>query len=122
MTARDDVAAFNAAFASAMAAQDVDAVVASYTVGAKLLFEGSPMIEGRAAIEAYLGPGLRMRPMTIAFESIDIFDGGSFVVDVGRLTTPTGTGKYIVVHERQPDGSLKMAIDSATGDGAGARD
>ena len=121
MSARDDVAAFNAAFSAAMAAQDVDAVVASYTEGAKLLFEGSPIIEGRAAIEAYLGPGLRKRAMTIAFESIEVFDGGSFVVDVGRLTTPTGTGKYIVVHERQLDGSLKMAIDSATGDGSEAR-
>ena len=58
--------------------------------------------------------------MTIAFESIDVFDGGSFVVDVGRLTGPTGTGKYIVVHERQPDGSLKMAVDSATGNGPDA--
>lgn len=119
MTARDDVAAFNDAFSAALAAQDVDAVVASYTEDARLLFEGRPMIQGRAAIEAFLAPGLQKRPSIITFESIDVREGESFVVDVGRYKTPTGSGKYIVVHERQADGSLRMAVDSATGDGPG---
>lgn len=119
MTARDDVAAFNDAFSAALAAQDVDAVVASYTEDARLLFEGRPMIRGRAAIEAFLAPGLQKRPSIITFESIDVREGESFVVDVGRYKTPTGSGKYIVVHERQADGSLRMAVDSATGDGPG---
>ena len=118
MTTRDDVTAFNRAFEAALAAQDVDAVVASYTDDARLLFEGSPMIQGSVAIEATLGPGLRKRPTTITFESLDVLDGGSFVVDVGTFKTPTGTGKYVVVHERQPDGSLRMKIDSGTGDSA----
>jgi uncharacterized protein (TIGR02246 family) len=117
VTTRDEVAAFNEAFSAAMAAQDVDRVVESYTEDARLLFEGSPMIQGRAAIEAFLGPSLRKRPSIITFETIDILEGGSLVVDIGRFTTPTGTGKYVVVHERQVDGSLRMAVDSATGDG-----
>jgi ketosteroid isomerase-like protein len=118
MTTRDDVTAFNEAFTAAPAAQDVDRVVASYTEDARLLFEGGPMIQGHVAIEAFLGPGLRKRASVIAFESIEVLDGGSFVVDIGRYTTPTGNGKYVVVHRRQADGSLKMAVDSATGDGA----
>jgi ketosteroid isomerase-like protein len=117
VTTRDELAAFNEAFSIALAGQDVDRVVGFYTDDARLLFAGTPMIRGRAEIDAYFRAALRDGPTSTRFETIDILEAGSLVVEVGRYTTPTGTGKYIVVHERQPDGSLKMAVDSATGDG-----
>jgi ketosteroid isomerase-like protein len=32
--------------------------------------------------------------------------------------TPDDRGKYVVVYQRQPDGTLKLAVDSATSDGS----
>jgi Ketosteroid isomerase homolog len=117
MTTRDEVAALAEAFSAALASQDVDRVVGCYTDDARLLFAGSPMVRGRAEIEALFRADLRDGPTLIRFESTEILEGGSLVVEVGRYTTPTGIGKYVVVYQRQPDGSLKMAVDSATGDG-----
>lgn len=120
MTTRDDVAAFNEAFSAAMARQDIDRVLDSYTDDARLLFHGMPMVRGRAAIDALLRPDLEEAPNIIRFESLEVLEGGSLIVDIGRYITPNGTGKYVVVHERQPDGSLRMAIDTATSDGPAA--
>lgn len=117
MTTRDELAAMNERFSRALAEQDVDTVAGFYTDDAVALFAGSPMIRGRAAIEASFRAGLRDGPTTTRFEASDVLESGSLVVEVGRYTTPTGVGKYVVVYERQPDGSLKMAVDAASGDG-----
>ena len=117
MSLRDELAALNAAISDAMAAQDLDRIMGFYTDDARLQFAGSPMIRGRADIEASFRADLAGGPMLITFETLDILEGGSLVVDVGRYTTPTRTGKYVVVYQRQQDGSLKMAVDTATSDG-----
>jgi len=39
------------------------------------------------------------------------------VVDIGHTIAAGGRGKYVVVHRRQPDGSLKIAIDAPSSDG-----
>ena len=47
-----------------------------------------------------------------------MIEEGALVVDVGRYETPNDRGKYVVVYRRQPDGSLKLVVDSATSDGS----
>jgi len=51
-------------------------------------------------------------------ESIEVLEGGGLVVDIGRLTTPNGARKYVIVHERQVDGSLRIAVDTVTNNGS----
>jgi hypothetical protein len=57
-------------------------------------------------------------PVSIEFESIESFEDGALVVDVGRYTTPKRVGKYVVVYLRQADGTLKLLVDAASSDGA----
>ena len=122
MTTRDEIAAFNARFAKALTDQDVDRLVGLYTDGARLLFHGMSMVQGRSEIEAMFRKDLEERPISIRFESDEVFEGGALVVDVGRYVTPDDRGKYVVVYQRQPDGTLKLAVDSATSDGSGLPD
>ena len=43
----------------------------------------------------------------------------ALVVDVGEIIGPSGpSSKYVLVYRRQPDGSLRIAIDAANSLGA----
>ena len=117
MSTRDELAALNQAFEAALASQDADRVAGFYADDARLLFAGGPIVRGRAAIIAMFREDLKAGPVSIHFESGDVLEDGRLVVDVGRYVTPTGGGKYVVVYERQPDGSLKLAVDAASSDG-----
>jgi uncharacterized protein (TIGR02246 family) len=114
----DDIRAFNERVSAAMAAQDAVALADCYTDDARLLLAGQPMIRGRDAIAALFEMSLAQGPHHMRFESTDVWEAGNIVVDVGTIETPRGTSKYVVVHERQPDGSLKMAVDAVTSDAA----
>src|SRR5580765_1223734 len=117
MTTREEVAAFNGRFSAALAGQDADAVVDMYTDDARLLFAGMPMIRGREAIARLMGAWLAKSPHQMTFQTGDIWEAGDIVVDVGTYDSPRGTGKYVVLYERQPDGSLKLAVDAVSLDG-----
>ena len=117
MTTREELAAINEGFSRAMAAQDVEAVVAFYTEDARLLSPGKPIIRGRNAITAAFREALKDGPADVTFESGEVLEDGSLVVDIGRTTTPRGQGKYVVVYQRQSDGTLKLAVDAASNDG-----
>ena len=120
MSTRDEVDAFNQEFAAALARQDAGHLAGLYTADARLHFPGRPMIKGQAAIVAMWGDALEAQPVSTQFESGDILEDGRLVVDVGRYVTPTGSGKYVVVYERDADGTLKLAVDAASGDGTPA--
>lgn len=117
MSTRDELIAINEEFSAALARQDAAHVAGLYTDDARLLFSGMPIIRGRAAIAAMFRDDVQGGPATIRFESEEILEDGRLVVDIGRYITPTGSGKYVVVYERQPDGSLKLAVDAASGNG-----
>jgi ketosteroid isomerase-like protein len=117
MTIRDELAAFNERFSAALATQDADALVDLYTDDARLLFAGMPMIRGRQAIAKLMGAWLAESPHQMTFQTGDIWEAGDIVVDVGTYDSPGGAGKYVVLYERQADGSLKLAVDSASVDG-----
>ena len=117
MGTRDELRAFNERFSAALAAQDADAVVDCYTEDARLLVRGQPIIRGREALAKLFGAWLAEGPHHMSFESGDVWESGNIVVDVGTTRSPGGTGKYVVLYERQEDGSLRMAVDAAMGDG-----
>ena len=114
MTTRDELRACNERFSAALAANDSEAIAAAYTDDARLLFHGMPLIQGSEEIAKVFSA-----PAQITFESGDVWEAGDIVVDVGTYRSSARTGKYVVVYERQPDGSLRMAVDAANADSAG---
>src|SRR6476619_2021887 len=107
MAIRDELAVINERFSEALAGQDADAVVSMYTDDARLLFTGMPIIRGREAIAKMMGAWLAESPHRMTFRTGDIWEAGEIVVDVGTYESPRGAGKYVVLYERQADGSLK---------------
>ena len=116
MSTYDDVRAFNNRFSAALAGQNVELVVEAYTEDARILLPGLPPVRGRDAISALFRTSLAKGPSHITFATDDLWDCGDVVIDVGTYTSDGETGKYVVVHERQPDGSLKMAVDAPSRD------
>jgi ketosteroid isomerase-like protein len=119
MTIRGEIDALNEGFSRDLAAQDVESLVARYADDAQFLFTGRPILRGRQAVETIMREWVADGPVNVRFESRDVIADGSLAVDVGVIIGPSGpTTKYVVVYRRQPDGSLRIAIDSASGMGA----
>ncbi len=117
MTIRDELDALNEAFSRAYSAGDADSVASAYTEDARLLFGGQPIIRGRAAIRDLFRDAFKDGSEATTFETGEVFAEGGLVVDVGRFVTSSGTGKYVVVYQRESDGRLRIAVDAASGDG-----
>lgn len=117
MNADEEVRAFNDAYEAALAAQDVAALVSLHTDDARLMMEGQPLIQGRTAIEKVFREWLSEGPVSTRFESEEVLADGQLVIDIGHTISTGGRSKYVVVHRRQPDGSLRIAIDAPTSDG-----
>jgi len=117
---RDELDAINAGFGEAFATQDAERLAAFYTDDARLLFHGQPIIRGRVAIEAAMREMVADGPASLRFVTDEVITDGSLVVDIGRIVSPTGQSKYVVVYQRQADGSLRIAVDAANSDGPAA--
>lgn len=120
MTVDDEVRAFNDAYERALAEQDVEALVSLHTDDARLMMARQPLIQGRPAIEKVIREWLKDGPVSVRFETEEVLADGELVIDIGHTIAAGGRGKYVVVHRRQPDGRLRIAIDAPTSDGAGA--
>jgi ketosteroid isomerase-like protein len=117
MTIRDELDAINAGFGEALATQDAQRLSAFYADDARLLFDGQPIIRGRAAVDTVMREMVGGGPGTQRFQTDEVIVDGSLVIDIGRITTATAQYKYVVVYQRQPDGSLKIVVDAASSDG-----
>ncbi len=60
---------------------------------------------------------LEAGPHALWFETGEVIEGGALVVDIGAIVGPSSRSKYVVVYQRQPDGSLRIAVDATTSDG-----
>jgi uncharacterized protein (TIGR02246 family) len=119
MTIREEIRALNQGFSRDLAKQDAEGLIARYTDDAQLLFPGQPIMRGRQAVEATMREWVKDGPVNLRFESRAVLADGSLVVDVGEIIGPSGpTSKYVLVYRREPDGSLRIAIDSANSLGA----
>ena len=116
MAIRDELDAINAGFGEAFATQDAERLAGFYSDDARLLFHGQPIIRGRAAIETAMREMVADGPASLRFVTDEVITDGSLVVDIGRIVSPTGQSKYVVVYQRQADGSLKVAVDAANSD------
>jgi ketosteroid isomerase-like protein len=118
MTVEEEVRAFNEDFERALLAQNAEALVALYREDARILVPGQPAIQGRAAIEPIMRAWVEDGPVSTRFETEEVISGGDLVVDIGSTIQDSGRrGEYVVVHRRGPDGKLRIAVDSASGNG-----
>lgn len=111
MTILEELATFNEDFADALERNDSQRVANLYTEDAVFLSQGAQTVRGRDDIRELL---LRMpsSPERITFETREVLEDGDLVVDIGTLLIGgVGFGKYVVVHRRQADGTLKIAVD-----------
>lgn len=117
MAIRDELDAINAGFGEAFAMQDAERLAAFYADDARLLFHGQPIVRGRAAVDAALRDMVAGGPASLRFVTDEVIEDGSLVVDIGRTVSPSGQSKYVVVYQRQADGSLRIIVDAASSDG-----
>jgi ketosteroid isomerase-like protein len=111
MSVRDELEAINARFSAAMAVPDPEQLGALFTDDAVFLSSGRPTTVGREAILERFRQSFDA-PVDVRFECGEVLDGGDIVVDIGTiLHDGAESSRYVVVYRRQPDGSLKLAVD-----------
>ena len=107
-------------FEKAAGAKDAAAIASLYTEDATLLPPGQPAIKGRQGIQAFWQGFLDAGAADPKIKSIEVGGAGDLVYEIGEFSatmplptggTAPGTGKYVVVFERQPDGTLRMKAD-----------
>jgi ketosteroid isomerase-like protein len=115
-----EVNAVARAFHDGVANRDAAALVSLYADHGRFLPPGMPPCEGHAEIQAAMQQLLDMGASSLDIEPLDVREAGELTIEYGRYTLgiePEGgdqitqIGKYIVVHEAQPDGSTKIAFD-----------
>lgn len=103
-----------------MANQDAAALASLYAEDGKFLPAGMGPCEGRAEIQAAMQGLLDMGARSLDVEPLEVREAGDLTIEYGRYTLgiePEGAepltqvGKYVVVHEPQADGSMKIAFD-----------
>lgn len=104
----------------AAASKDARAVGAFYADNATLLPPGLPAIKGRQNIETFWQGFFDAGASDARLKSVEIRGAEPFVYEIGEYSammpqptggTAAGNGKYLVVWERQSDGTLKMVAD-----------
>jgi uncharacterized protein (TIGR02246 family) len=116
----DAVAANNRRLAAAAATGDAGAMASVYEDEARLLPPNADAIRGRDDIGSYWEAGIEMGLRRLELETLELQHTDGLAVEVGRCTylmdsddgkAPAETGKYVVVHRRQPDGSWRRAVE-----------
>lgn len=106
---KTDIQSAENAWATALNARDLDALMALYTDDAVSMPDNAPMLVGKDAIRKSQEQEFANTPAgrTYSFEVLDIYANGNTVTETGKSTYKdaagqvTGTGKYMVVWEKQ---------------------
>lgn len=118
-TIHDELTALCRQWSEAMGRGDVEAIMSLFAEDAVFVIAGAPLVRGAAAIRERFGAGLNEGRPAPTFEPGQIWESGDLVVDVGSIHIagdPPRRGKYVVVWERQADGSLKALVDAPSTD------
>jgi uncharacterized protein (TIGR02246 family) len=117
---RAEVLAIARAWEKCANTRDARGIAALYTENATLLPPGQPMMTGRQNIQGFWQGFFDAGASDAKLKSVQISGSGDLAYEVGEYSammpqpsggTAPGTGKYLVVFERQQDGTLKMAAD-----------
>jgi uncharacterized protein (TIGR02246 family) len=114
----DLLAESRAAFVAALARADAAAACAVYTDDARLLAPSAEVIHGREAIERFWQAGIDSGVTAVALDVLEVARGIGLAYEIGRyaLWLDSGgdeaeRGAYVLVHERQTDGSWRRAVE-----------
>jgi ketosteroid isomerase-like protein len=124
-SAERDLAPAREALAAALRAGNASEAALAYAEGATLVAPPAEVVEGRAAIEAFWRAGMQMGTLDIDFVpfGLERRDGTAYELGTYRLClegeagSVVDRGTYMVVHERQPDGSWLRAAEMLNADG-----
>lgn len=117
---RAEVLAIARAWEQCADTRDARGIAALYTENATLLPPAHPPITGRQNIQAFWQGFFDAGASDARLTSVQIVSSGDLAYEIGEYSammpqpsggTAPGTGKYLVVFERQPDGRLRMAAD-----------
>ena len=114
------IAGTRASFVAALCGGDASAASAVYAHDAQLLAPSAELVAGREAIADFWRAGLDAGIAGVELEELTVKGGESVAWEIGRyalrLEPADGTpvvdrGKYLLVHERQDDGSWRWAVE-----------
>ncbi len=106
---KTEIQAVENAWAAALNARDVNALMALYTDDAVSMADNSPILVGKATIQAAQEAEFKTLPagQTFTFETMDVYGDGDIVTETGKSIYKdakgkvTGTGKYMAVFRKQ---------------------
>lgn len=125
--ARAAIDSLRARYASAWLAGNAERVTELYATDAVLLYPDQPALRGQPAIRAYFEgffAAFRQEEFSLTSEEIQVTDRWAFDrgtvrwrgVPQGGGPAVTDEGKYLVILERQADGSWRVARDMDNSD------
>ncbi len=108
---KSEIQALENAWAAALNARDLNALMAMYADDAVSMPDNAPMLAGKDAIRKQQEQEFAGTPagQTYSFDVLDVYVNGNTVTETGKATYKdaagkvTGTGKYMVVWEKQGD-------------------
>jgi uncharacterized protein (TIGR02246 family) len=129
-TRAEDEAAIRAAvtqWSAAAQAKDPDKFASFYADDATLLLEGMPDVHGKAAIREAIGGMMQDPNFALSFEAdaVTAARSGDLAVETGSYSMTTSdakkkpatqVGHYVVVWQKQADGSWKVWRDAPVSD------
>ncbi len=106
---RSEIVAIETAWAAALNAKDINALMAMYTEDAQSMQDGAPTLSGKSAIQQQQEKDFAKPAMyaSIAFETTDVYAQGDFATEIGKSVYKdatgkiTGTGKYVAVFQKK---------------------
>jgi uncharacterized protein (TIGR02246 family) len=109
-----------AKFETAANARDAAAIASLYAENATLLPQGSSPVKGRGHIQQYWTAFFAAGASDAQIRSVEVSSIGDLAYEIGtfqaNMPQPQGgtartQGKYVVIWQRQQDGSIKMLVD-----------
>ena len=107
-------------FVEVFNAGDASALATLYAEDARLMPPGSPVVEGRAAIEEFWGGVFGIGEVSLTLDTSEAHNNGTLGYSVGRYTFSiqpaegepiADEGKYTIVWKRGPTGRWELAVD-----------
>jgi uncharacterized protein (TIGR02246 family) len=120
------IAETSAAFVAALNEGDAKAACAVYADDARLLAPSAELMHGREAIEAFWRAGLEAGVAEVELETLELERHDGMAYEIGRYAlwlrplndaAVVDRGRYVLVHERQQDGSWRRAVEMFNPDG-----